>query len=73
MTIVRLDASQPMPASLAGAVIALGNFDGFHRVDTHHGIRDVSIETTIDGIPPTHGHTTRNDSDFCTHGIARLA
>lgn len=31
MTIPRLDASQPIPASLAGAVIALGNFDGFHR------------------------------------------
>lgn len=30
MTIPRLDASQPIPASLAGAVIALGNFDGFH-------------------------------------------
>ncbi len=35
MTIVRLDASQPMPASLAGAVIALGNFDGFHRGHQH--------------------------------------
>ncbi|HNJ48706.1 MAG TPA: bifunctional riboflavin kinase/FMN adenylyltransferase, partial [Novosphingobium sp.] len=32
---VRLDASQPMPASLAGAVIALGNFDGFHRGHQH--------------------------------------
>jgi riboflavin kinase/FMN adenylyltransferase len=31
MTIVRLDASQPMPGPLRGAVIALGNFDGFHR------------------------------------------
>lgn len=31
MTILRLDARQPMPASLRGAVIALGNFDGFHR------------------------------------------
>lgn len=30
MTIPRLDAGQPIPASLAGAVIALGNFDGFH-------------------------------------------
>ncbi|MBS0482040.1 MAG: bifunctional riboflavin kinase/FAD synthetase [Proteobacteria bacterium] len=26
----RLDAGQPMPESLRGAVIALGNFDGFH-------------------------------------------
>ncbi|MDE2410923.1 MAG: bifunctional riboflavin kinase/FAD synthetase [Sphingomonadales bacterium] len=26
----RLDANQPIPPSLAGAVIALGNFDGFH-------------------------------------------
>lgn len=31
MTIVRLDASQPMPESLRGAIVALGNFDGFHR------------------------------------------
>lgn len=31
MTIPRLDAGQPIPNSLAGAVIALGNFDGFHR------------------------------------------
>jgi len=30
MTIPRLDAGQPVPESLAGAVIALGNFDGFH-------------------------------------------
>lgn len=30
MTILRLDASQPMPESLRGAIIALGNFDGFH-------------------------------------------
>jgi riboflavin kinase/FMN adenylyltransferase len=29
--ILRLDARQPMPESLRGAVIALGNFDGFHR------------------------------------------
>lgn len=31
MTIPRLDASAPMPESLRGAIIALGNFDGFHR------------------------------------------
>ncbi len=31
MTIPRLDAGNPMPESLRGAVIALGNFDGFHR------------------------------------------
>ena len=31
MTIVRLDAGQPLPDSLRGAIIALGNFDGFHR------------------------------------------
>lgn len=30
MTIPRLDASQPLPEALRGAVIALGNFDGFH-------------------------------------------
>ncbi|HQV02503.1 MULTISPECIES: bifunctional riboflavin kinase/FAD synthetase [unclassified Novosphingobium] len=27
----RLDARAPMPESLRGAIIALGNFDGFHR------------------------------------------
>ncbi len=31
MTIPRLDAAAPMPDSLRGAIIALGNFDGFHR------------------------------------------
>jgi riboflavin kinase/FMN adenylyltransferase len=27
---IRLDSRQPIPASLQGAIIALGNFDGFH-------------------------------------------
>ncbi|MBN8501560.1 MAG: bifunctional riboflavin kinase/FAD synthetase [Sphingomonadales bacterium] len=31
MTIPRLSATAPMPPSLRGAIIALGNFDGFHR------------------------------------------
>lgn len=31
MGIVRLDAREPMPAPLRGAIVALGNFDGFHR------------------------------------------
>ena len=31
MTIPRLDANQPLPPEYRGAVIALGNFDGFHR------------------------------------------
>lgn len=30
MTIPRLSASEPMPEHLRGAVLALGNFDGFH-------------------------------------------
>ena len=30
MTIPRLDASVPLPDSLRGAIVALGNFDGFH-------------------------------------------
>lgn len=30
MTIPRLDAAAPMPESLRGTIIALGNFDGFH-------------------------------------------
>ena len=31
MTFARLDARDPMPPEYRGAVIALGNFDGFHR------------------------------------------
>lgn len=31
MAIIRLSAREPMPPSLRGAVIALGNFDGFHK------------------------------------------
>lgn len=31
MGLIRLDARAPIPESLRGAVIALGNFDGFHR------------------------------------------
>jgi riboflavin kinase / FMN adenylyltransferase len=31
MTIPRLDHRQPMPESLRGGIVALGNFDGFHR------------------------------------------
>jgi riboflavin kinase/FMN adenylyltransferase len=30
MTIPRIHARDPMPEALRGAVIALGNFDGFH-------------------------------------------
>ena len=28
---IRLDSTQPIPADLRGAILALGNFDGFHR------------------------------------------
>ncbi len=31
MAIIRLNAREPMPEALRGAVIALGNFDGFHK------------------------------------------
>ena len=31
MTIPRLDARSPVPDGLRGGIIALGNFDGFHR------------------------------------------
>jgi riboflavin kinase/FMN adenylyltransferase len=31
MSIVRLDAREQMPAAWRGGIIALGNFDGFHR------------------------------------------
>jgi riboflavin kinase/FMN adenylyltransferase len=31
MSIIRLSAREPMPQSLRGAMIALGNFDGFHK------------------------------------------
>ena len=42
MTILRLDASQPMPESLRGAVIALGNFDGFHR--GHQAVAQAALD-----------------------------
>lgn len=42
MTIPLLDARQPMPASLRGAIIALGNFDGFHR--GHQAVAGAAIE-----------------------------
>lgn len=42
MTIVRLDARDPMPASLRGGVIALGNFDGFHR--GHQAVVGAAVE-----------------------------
>lgn len=29
--IIRLDSRQPVPSHLRGAILALGNFDGFHR------------------------------------------
>ncbi len=31
MTIMRLDSNAPVPGNLRGGIIALGNFDGFHR------------------------------------------
>lgn len=50
MTILRLDARQPMPASLRGAVIALGNFDGFHR--GHQAVAGAAIDwARADGRP----------------------
>jgi riboflavin kinase / FMN adenylyltransferase len=42
MTILRLDARDPMPPSLRGAVIALGNFDGFHR--GHQAVAGAAID-----------------------------
>jgi riboflavin kinase / FMN adenylyltransferase len=42
MTIVRLDHRDPIPESLRGAVIALGNFDGFHR--GHQAVAGAAIE-----------------------------
>ncbi len=42
MTIVRLDARDPIPASLRGGVIALGNFDGFHR--GHQAVAGAAID-----------------------------
>ncbi len=42
MTIVRLDAGQPIPDSLRGAIFALGNFDGFHR--GHQAVVDQAID-----------------------------
>jgi len=37
-----LDHREPMPASLRGAIIALGNFDGFHR--GHQAVARAAIE-----------------------------
>ena len=42
MTILRLDHREPIPASLRGAVIALGNFDGFHR--GHQAVAGAALE-----------------------------
>jgi riboflavin kinase / FMN adenylyltransferase len=42
MTIVRLDHRDPVPASLRGSVIALGNFDGFHR--GHQAVAGAAID-----------------------------
>lgn len=42
MTILRLDARQPIPESLRGAIIALGNFDGFHQ--GHQAVAGAAIE-----------------------------
>lgn len=42
MALVRLDAREPMPESLRGAVIALGNFDGFHR--GHQAVVGAALE-----------------------------
>lgn len=42
MTILRLDASQPLPESLRGAIIALGNFDGFHR--GHQAVAQAALD-----------------------------
>jgi riboflavin kinase/FMN adenylyltransferase len=42
MTIVRLDHREPMPESLRGGVIALGNFDGFHR--GHQAVAGAAID-----------------------------
>jgi riboflavin kinase/FMN adenylyltransferase len=42
MTIIRLDHREAIPASLRGAVIALGNFDGFHR--GHQAVAGAAID-----------------------------
>ncbi len=42
MTIIRLDHRETMPESLRGAVIALGNFDGFHR--GHQAVAGAAID-----------------------------
>ena len=50
MTIVRLDAREAMPPKFRGAVIALGNFDGFHR--GHQAVAGTALEwAKVDGRP----------------------
>ena len=39
---IRLDARDPMPEALRGAIIALGNFDGFHK--GHQAVVGAAIE-----------------------------
>ena len=63
MTIPRLDHRDPIPEALRGAVIALGNFDGFHRghqavvgaaVDWARAERRPAIVATFDPHPVRH-------------------
>ena len=50
MAIARLDARDPMPPEFRGAVIALGNFDGFHR--GHQAVAGAALDwATREGRP----------------------
>lgn len=50
MSIVRLDAREAMPAPLRGGIIALGNFDGFHR--GHQAVAGAAIaQAMAEGRP----------------------
>jgi len=42
MSIARLDAGSPLPPEYRGAVIALGNFDGFHA--GHQAVAEAALE-----------------------------
>jgi riboflavin kinase / FMN adenylyltransferase len=60
---IRLDHRQPLPVSLRGAIVALGNFDGFHQghqavvgaaVDWAHAEGRPAIVATFDPHPVRH-------------------
>ena len=44
---IRLDSRQPVPESMRGAILALGNFDGFHL--GHQAVVGEAVRCLADG------------------------